>query len=87
MSKQILAFAAVVAAAFFIISNIQTPHSFDSDFESFKITHSKSYANEAEEAYRKSIFLMNLAQIKAHNADKTQTHQLGVTQFSDLTQQ
>jgi hypothetical protein len=29
---------------------------------------------------------MNLAKIEAHNADKTQTHTLGVTQFSDLTQ-
>lgn len=29
---------------------------------------------------------MNLAKIAAHNADKTQTHTLGVTQFSDLTQ-
>jgi C1A family cysteine protease len=29
---------------------------------------------------------MNLAKIESHNADKTQTHTLGVTQFSDLTQ-
>lgn len=31
--------------------------------------------------------MMNLAKIAAHNADKTQTHTLGVTQFSDLTQE
>lgn len=30
---------------------------------------------------------MNLAKIKAHNADKTQTHTLGVNQFTDLTQE
>lgn len=30
---------------------------------------------------------MNLAKIEAHNADKTQTFQMGVTQFSDLTQE
>lgn len=29
---------------------------------------------------------MNLAKIAAHNADKTQTYTLGVTQFSDLSQ-
>ena len=40
-----------------------------------------------EESYRKSIFLMNLAKIAAHNADKTQTHILGITPFADLTQE
>lgn len=30
---------------------------------------------------------MNLAKIEAHNADKTQTFTMGVTQFSDLTQE
>lgn len=30
---------------------------------------------------------MNLAKIKSHNADKTQTYRLGVTQFADLTQE
>jgi hypothetical protein len=31
--------------------------------------------------------MMNLAKYEAHNADKTQTHIEGVTQFSDLTQE
>lgn len=58
----------------------------DSQFEEFKLTHKKTYSNVGEESYRKSVFLMNLAKIAAHNADKTQTHTLGVTQFSDLTE-
>lgn len=39
-----------------------------------------------ENAYRKSVFMMNLAKINAHNADKTQTYTMGINQFSDLTQ-
>jgi C1A family cysteine protease len=87
MSTKILAFAALVAVASLLIANMQPSNSVDTQFEEFKATHKKTYSNEAEEAYRKSVFLMNLAKIAAHNADKTQTHTLGVTQFSDLTQE
>jgi C1A family cysteine protease len=87
MSTKILAFAALVAVASLLIANMQPSNSVDAQFEQFKVTHKKNYENVAEETYRKSVFLMNLAKIAAHNADKTQTHTLGVTQFSDLTQE
>jgi len=87
MSTKILAFAALVAVASLLIANMQPSNSVDAQFEQFKVTHKKNYENVAEETYRKLVFLMNLAKIAAHNADKTQTHTLGVTQFSDLTQE
>lgn len=40
-----------------------------------------------ENVYRKSVFMMNLAKVNAHNADKTQTYTMGINQFSDLTQE
>lgn len=53
-------------------------------FESFMNKFGKTYtADEAE--YRRSIFKNNLEKISQHNIDETQTFELGVTQFADLT--
>lgn len=54
-------------------------------FEQFQTEYSKNYLRTGEEEYRKVIFLRNLAKIEAHNADSTNTYQLGVNQFADLT--
>ena len=86
MSSKFLAFTALITVATLLVSNMSPATGVDVQFEEFKTTHGKTYSNAAEESYRKSVFLMNLAKISVHNADKTQTHKLGVTQFSDLTQ-
>ena len=85
MSTKILAFATLVTVATLLFANMQGDNGVDTEFNEFKLTHGKTYSSVGEESYRKSVFLMNLAKIKVHNADKTQTHKLGVTQFSDLT--
>ena len=54
-------------------------------FVAFKSRFGKHYACLSELAYRQRIFAANLKRIKAHNADATQTYQLGLTKFSDLT--
>lgn len=87
MSKNILIFAAVAVAVGLLISSFEPKNNVSEEFEAFKTEHAKFYMTPAEEAYRKSIFLMNLAKIKAHNADKTHTHTLGVNQFTDMTQE
>lgn len=53
-------------------------------FESFKARYGKTYTVE-EEQFRKIVFQANLERISQHNADETQTYQVGVTQFADMS--
>lgn len=46
----------------------------------------KTYTSPEQEFYRKIVFNNNLQKINSHNSDITQTHKLGVTSFTDLTQ-
>ncbi len=68
MSK-LLAFASFVATATLLISTMTPTSGIDAEFTEFKVAHGKTYANVAEETYRKSVFVMNLAKIRMHNAD------------------
>ncbi|PIA57077.1 hypothetical protein AQUCO_00600066v1 [Aquilegia coerulea] len=53
-------------------------------FTNFLTKFGKTYADEAEHAYRFSVFKSNLRRAKRHQtADPTAVH--GITQFSDLT--
>ena len=40
-----------------------------------------------EEAYREKIFLANLAKINLHNSNEYKTYEMGLNQFSALTQE
>jgi hypothetical protein len=40
-----------------------------------------------EESYRERIFLENLAKIKLHNINEHKTYEMGVNQFSALTEE
>lgn len=40
-----------------------------------------------EDAYRRIIFMKNLAEIEQHNSDASQTYQMGINQFTALTQE
>lgn len=86
MNGKIIALIAVVATVSFFIFNLRPQEDNLMEFDTFKSEFNKAYKTMEEEEYRKGIFLMNLAKIAAHNADSTQTHSLGVTQFADLTQ-
>ena len=56
-------------------------------FESWKIEHGVTYASMFESAYRERIFLENLAKVELHNSQKFHTYQMGINQFSALTQE
>ena len=60
--------------------------SIKSEFNKFKVDFSKEYTPE-EELYRFQIFSENFLKVQIHNADATQTYQMGINQFSDMTQQ
>jgi len=54
-------------------------------FEQYKATYQKIYSKEGEESYRRIIFLKNLVKIAEHNTNPSNTYQMGVNQFTDLT--
>lgn len=57
------------------------------EFQSWKSKYSIKYDSLFEESYRERIFLENLAKINAHNAKKEKTFEMGVNQFTGLTQE
>ena len=57
------------------------------DFKAWKAKHHVSYASDSENAYREKIFLKNLAKVAAHNKNKSRTYDMGLNQFSALTQE
>ena len=56
------------------------------EFDNFKFQFNKKYQIE-EEAFRFRIFKENINKIRKHNADHTQTYEMGVNQFTDMTQE
>jgi hypothetical protein len=69
MSQKIVAFAVLAVLAGLLIANWEPKDQLSTAFESFKTAQGKVYRNAEEEKYRKTTFMMNLAQINAHNAD------------------
>jgi KDEL-tailed cysteine endopeptidase len=43
------------------------------------------YSNPTEEKYRMNVYSSNIAKIRAHNADLTQSYTMEVNHFADLT--
>jgi len=61
---------------------VQSGHS----WQEFKAIHEKSYSDEAEELYRKTIFEKNVAKISEHNERfeaGLESYQMGVNHFTD----
>jgi cathepsin L len=58
----------------------------DYQFFEFVSQYGKSYGTKAEFNFRSQIFKSKLAQIEAFNADMTNTHSIGVNDFTDRTE-
>jgi C1A family cysteine protease len=86
MSYKLATVLLVALATSLVLLNMK-PHHHESEFQQWKAAHGKVYDSKFEEKYRETVFNQNVAKINAHNADKTQTHQVGVNQFTDLTQE
>lgn len=83
--KQLAVILAIIGAAAVLLGQ-QTTNKV-SEFESWKAKHGVSYASEFENAYRERIFLENLAKINTHNSNEYKTYEMGLNQFSALTQE
>ena len=81
--KQLAVIIAFIGAAAILLNNQGASKT--NQFESWKSTHGIVYSNQFENTYRERVFLENLKKIESHNADKTQTYQMGLNQFSALT--
>jgi hypothetical protein len=85
MSKSLIALLAIAGLVSVLLFN--APVEQKSDFESFKKTYGISFESEFENKYRETVYLSNLAKINAHNKIESRTYDMGVNQFTHLTQE
>merc|ERR1712137_1036012 len=88
MYKTLVVLAALAAVALAAHPTHLSESLYQSQFESFKATHEKTYS-AAEEPFRYIIFKTNVDKINRHNAEHAagkHTWTMAVNQFSDLTQ-
>ena len=78
----------LLALCLTLILAVRIPKTQDnSDYEAWKAKHSITYSSQFENAYRERVFLENLAKVNAHNAKNDQTYEMGLNQFSAMTQE
>jgi len=56
-----------------------------SEFDEWKNNFGMKYESMFEEAYRERVFLENFGKIKLHNSNEHRTYDMGLNQFSALT--
>jgi hypothetical protein len=82
--KNLLAMLGVFALlSVYFISGDNVEQS-NKDFENWKMTYNNRF-EKFEEVYRLGVYLGNQKIIADHNADPTQTYQLGENQFMGYT--
>jgi C1A family cysteine protease len=62
-------------------------HNNDVSFEEFKNTYGLKFDSKFEESYRERVFKENVAKINAHNSRNDATYEMGINQFTHLTQE
>lgn len=56
-------------------------------FAEFKSAYGLKFDSKFEESYRERVFRENVAKINAHNSRNDQTYEMGINQFTHLTQE
>ena len=87
MNAKTLALLLAIMGAVSVFYNQTQTESVLTEFQSWKAKFSMKFETMFEESYRERIFLENLAQIKAHNSNEFRTYDMGINQFSALTQE
>jgi hypothetical protein len=54
-------------------------------WEEYKQTYDKTYSTQKEDRYRERVWMSNVEVINLHNRNKERTYDMGVNQFTDLT--
>ncbi len=87
MNSKTLAVLLAVMGALSVLYNQTKPESDLTEFQSWKAKYNMKFDSMFEEAYREKIFLANLAKINLHNSNEYKTYEMGLNQFSALTQE
>ena len=85
MNSKTLAVLLAVMGALSVLYTQTKPESNLTEFQSWKAKFNMKFDSMFEEAYREKIFLANLAKINAHNLNQYKTYEMGLNQFSALT--
>lgn len=85
-AKTLAILLAVIGAVSVLVNQTQSEPQL-TQFQSWKAKFGKKFDSLFEESYRERIFLENLAKINIHNANEHKTYEMGINQFSDLTQE
>jgi len=85
MIYQLVVVLAIIAAALAQSADVHPRQKYEVAFFDYLQKFEVKIANAKEFIKRLEIFIKNVDLIEAHNADKTQTYQMGINQFSHLT--
>jgi len=77
--------ATVIAAAFVLMPKAEDVK-VNAEFDQFKRNFGKQYSS-SEETFRRTVFEENMKKIREHNAQNDNTYEMGVNQFTDMTQE
>jgi cathepsin L len=84
--KNIAVLIAIISAATVLLTQYENKP-IVSEFEAWKAQFGMKFESKFEEIYRERVFLENLAKIANHNINEHRTYELGLNQFSALTQE
>ena len=87
MNKSYLAIALLVAAATVLYTLEPSINQEKSQYLAYLKKFGKTIPNAEELVYRSRLFAEYVAKMEKHNSDPTQKWQMGINQFSDLTQE
>jgi len=80
-----LALAVTTLLAFVLVNHQDTKSTMN--FSEYKRAYGLNFDSAFEEKYRERVFAENVAKIAAHNAKNGNTYEMGINQFSHLTQE
>lgn len=86
MKAEYIILSLAVVATLFVSQLSPARNPIHQEFKKFKDDFNRDYTPE-EELYRFKIFSENFVKIETHNSDPTQTYQMGVNQFADMTRE
>jgi C1A family cysteine protease len=85
-AKTLAVLLAVMGAVSVLYNQTQTETTL-TEFQSWKNKYNVKFESMFEEAYRERIFMENLAKINLHNANEHKSYEMGINQFTGLTQE
>ena len=87
MDSKTIAILLAIMGTLSVLYNQTQPETTLTAFQSWKSKYNMKFDSMFEESYRERIFLENLAKINTHNLNEHKSYEMGVNQFTGLTQE